>query len=123
MVVLKHFSEGELNKLTPGCSLSDMDEEFMIHLDSARDLAGIPFVLTSAYRSKSWELSHGRSGTSAHTSGHAVDISCKDSFSRERIVSALMRVGFNRIGISSTFIHVDDSLLPCHPQHVLWLYK
>lgn len=123
MVVLKHFCEGEFQKLTPACSLSDMDEEFMIHLDAARDLAGIPFVLSSAYRSKSWELSHGRSGISAHTTGHAVDILCKDSSTRERIVSALMRCGFNRIGVSKSFIHVDDSLLPCHPQHVFWLYK
>lgn len=123
MVVLKHFSEGEFNKLTPGCSLSDMDQEFMSRLDSARDLACIPFVLSSAYRSKSWELSHGRSGNSAHTTGHAVDIVCKDSSTRERIVSALLRVGFNRIGISPTFIHVDDSRLSYHPQHVLWLYK
>jgi hypothetical protein len=31
-----------------------------------------------------------------------------------------MEAGFNRIGISSTFIHVDND--PSKPEDVIWLY-
>lgn len=85
-----------------------MDTAFMLRLDEARALAGIPFVLNSAFRSYEYELDHGRSGSGYHTKGRAVDISCKDASSRYIIVKALIDAGFHGIGISNTFIHVDD---------------
>ena len=45
---------------------------------------------------------------SSHIKGLAVDISVKDSRTRFIILDALIKVGFNRIGIADTFIHVDD---------------
>lgn len=111
------FEEGEFAKCVPSCSLSQMDSAFMIRLDTARCLAGIPFVLNSAYRSPEWDKSRGRSGKSFHCVGRAVDISCKDSVSRLQIVRALIKAGFIGIGIADTFIHVDDRTFPN-----LWLY-
>ena len=51
MVTSKYFSEGEFNRCSPSCSLQDMKQTTMSKLDTAREIAGIPFVLTSAYRS------------------------------------------------------------------------
>lgn len=97
-----------------------MDQAFMNRLDRARELAGIPFVITSAYRSPEWDRGKGRSGTGAHPERVAVDIRCNTSRNRFLIVQALMHVGFNRIGIADSFIHVDGS--ETHDNMVIWTY-
>lgn len=104
---MKFFKSSEFEKCVPSCSLVDMDECFMESLDFAREKAGVPFVLNSAYRSPSWDVQHGRSGTGYHCLGRAADISCKDSYSRSKIVKACLSLGLT-CGISKTFIHVDD---------------
>lgn len=116
---LRYFTESDFQRCTPSCSVSDMDPSFLYMLDAARYVAGVPFVLSSAFRSSEYDKSKGRSGTGAHTLRCAVDIACSSSELRERIVSALVRVGFRRIGIARTFIHVDSS--PLHPA-CIWLY-
>lgn len=105
------FSETEFNKLTPSCSLNQMNREFMERLDLARRLAGIPFVLNCAYRSSEWDKSKGRSGMSYHCLGRAVDIRCNDSTNRFKIIYALLNAGFTSIGIYKRFIHVDDRIV------------
>ena len=97
-----------------------MNANTLARLDTARDLAGIPFVLNSAYRSPAHDRSKGRSGTGAHTLGRAVDIRCNTDGNRFRIIQALMKAGFRRIGIAKTYIHADDS--PNHTQNITWLY-
>lgn len=92
----------------------------MNRFDMARDIAGIPLVITSAYRSPKWDRARKRSGTGAHTLGRAIDIRCHTDRNRFLIVSALIRAGFTRIGIAKTFIHADDS--PNHSQEVTWMY-
>ena len=120
MVNSKHFKESEFNRCSPSCSLQDMQQATIDKLDKARDIAGIPFVLTSAYRSPQHDKSKGRSGTGAHTLGHAIDIRCNDSASRYKIVLALQQAGFTRIGVANSFVHADDS--PKHAQDILWTY-
>ena len=120
MVNSKYFKESEFQACSPACSLQDMDQTLMNRLDRARELAGIPFVLTSAYRSTEWDRGKGRSGTGAHTIGVAVDIRCNTSRNRFLIVQALLHVGFRRIGIADNFIHVDGSAE--HDDMVIWTY-
>lgn len=103
----RYFKESEFRSATPSCSLNDMDPDFMQKLDDARTLCSYPFVINSAYRSKEYELSKGRPGTSSHCKGLAVDISCITSICRLKMLLALLAVGFRRIGIYSTFLHVD----------------
>lgn len=117
---LKHFKEEEFRKAQPSCSLSDMDEQFMLLLDEARELAGVPFKINSAFRSHEYEISKGRSGNSRHCFGLAVDIACYTNDFRFRIVRALVAVGFHRIGIGSNFIHVDLGYKGSVP--IIWLY-
>lgn len=84
-----------------------MDGSFLEKLDEAREFAGFPFFINSAYRSPDHPESI-KNPTSSHIKGLAVDIRARDSRTRYLIIDALMHVGFNRIGISGTFIHVDD---------------
>lgn len=116
----KYFKEEEFRKATPSCSLSDMDPEFMHRLDECRDFAGIPFIINSAYRSIDYEKSKGRTGTSQHTKGLAVDIRCITNAERYRMVASLLVAGFTRIGIGSTFIHVDMGYPKAQP--IIWTY-
>lgn len=120
MITARHFSEKEFQALTPKCSLQDMKQELMDMLDRARDIAGIPFVLNCAYRSKAWDLAKKRSGNSAHTRGYAVDIRCDSSATRMKIVGACIQAGFRRLGIGETFVHVDCD--PSLPQDVIFPY-
>lgn len=115
-----YFSESEFKACSPSCSKADMQAETLCKLNNARHMAGIPFVLNSAYRSPAHDKTKGRSGTGAHTLGRAVDIRCNTIQNRFKIVDAAIRAGFTRIGIAKSFVHLDDS--PNHTQEVIWLY-
>jgi len=105
----KYFKEIEYN----------MDLDFLSKLDKAREYAGIPFVINSAYRSPEHPESI-KNPTSSHIKGLAVDIKAKDSRTRYKVLEALIHVGFNRIGIADTFIHVDDDKQKS--SNVIWTY-
>lgn len=120
MTTSKYFKEREFELCTPSCSLQDMKQSAMSKLDTAREIAGIPFVLSSAYRSSDHDRDRGRSGTGAHTLGRAIDIRCNTDRNRFLLISSLLKAGFTRIGIAKTFIHADDS--PGHTQDISWMY-
>jgi zinc D-Ala-D-Ala carboxypeptidase len=97
----------------------NMDKSFLTRLDEAREYAGIPFIINSAYRSPSHSLSI-KNPSSSHIKGLAVDIQATTSRQRGLILDGLRAVGFDRIGIANTFIHVDmDSN---KDPDVTWLY-
>jgi hypothetical protein len=96
-----------------------MDVDFLVKLDKAREFAKVPFVINSAYRSPEHPESI-KNPTSSHIKGLAVDIKATDSRTRYKVLNALMHVGFNRIGIADTFIHVDDD--KDKSQQVIWTY-
>ena len=96
-----------------------MDVDFLAKLDEAREYAEIPFIINSAYRNPEHKESI-KNPTSSHIKGLAVDIKAKDSRTRGIILEALRSVGFTRIGIAKTFIHVD--LDYSKSQNVTWLY-
>ena len=98
---------------------NNMNKNFLFVLDEAREFAGIPFVINSAYRSPEHPLSI-KNPSSSHIKGLAVDIKATDSITRFKIVKALIEVGFTRIGIADTFIHVDLDL--DKTQNVIWTY-
>ena len=120
MITSKYFSEKEFNRCTPSCSLQDMNQEFMNKLDQLRELSGIPLVINSAFRSVQYEKSKGRNGTSAHVLGVAIDIRCNDSQNRFKVLEGALKLGFKRIGVANSFIHVDISKK--HAQNVIWTY-
>jgi uncharacterized protein YcbK (DUF882 family) len=94
-------------------------------IDEARHLAGVPFKINSGYRTQAHHNSLAKKGyktakNSAHLRGFAADIHAPDSRTRYAIVQALIKVGFNRIGVANTFIHVDND--PSLPEDVIWTY-
>lgn len=113
----KYFTDDEFERVA--CSVTQCNECSLARLDRAREIAGVPFVLTSAYRSPESDRLKGRSGRGAHTLGRAFDIACRDSLTRYKIVFGAIAAGFTRIGIGSTFVHMDDSDIS-GPS--IWLY-
>lgn len=97
----------------------NMDEEFLQRLDQARAFADIPFIINSAYRSPNHPLSI-KNPSSSHIKGLAVDIKATDNATRFKIIDALLFVGFKRIGIADTFIHVDMDYEK--RQDIIWTY-
>jgi len=120
MITARFFKESEFRNANPACSLQDMHSETMRRLDLARSIAGIPFIINSAFRTVAHEKRQGRIGTSSHTTGRAVDIQCTTDRNRFLMIDALLIAGFNRIGVHKTFIHADDS--PTHTERVIWFY-
>ena len=117
MVTLTHFSPEEF-RCCCGCGagIEQMDPELLSMLDKAREIAGIPFVLSSAYRCPGHNRAVGGVAQSAHCRGYAVDIRCADSHSRFVILQALFEAGFRRIELAPTWIHADTD--PEKPQDV-----
>ena len=116
-MALKYFKISEFDD-APGTG-KNMKKDFLTKLDKARAIADVPFKITSGYRSKETNKRAGGVSTSSHLKGLAADISCKDSSTRQKIVSALIQAGFTRIGIADTFIHCDTDK---DKNDAIWLY-
>jgi zinc D-Ala-D-Ala carboxypeptidase len=88
-------------------------------LDRAREYSGIPFYLTSTLRTEETNKACGGVSDSSHLKGLAVDIRANTSEQKFKIMTALIAIGFKRIGIYPNHIHCDIDKLK--PQDVLWL--
>ena len=122
----KNFNSSEFDSPDLKGSGENMKDEFMELLQESRTIADCSFRITSGFRTQFYHDELGRRGyktsksRSAHQDGYAADISCKDSKKRWFIVNSLLFAGFNRIGIASTFIHVDNS--PKKTPNCIWTY-
>lgn len=115
---LRYFELGEFECRC--CERNDMVMEFLLKLDRARHLAGVPFKVNSGFRCPSWNQFNGGTPTSSHLIGLAADISTPTSWEYFQILKALFDVGFTRIGVGKKFIHVDDD--PGKPGELIWTY-
>lgn len=107
----KYFSDSEIVGL---------DTKLVEMLDKAREIAGVAFKINSGFRTPEQNKKVGGVKDSSHMSGKAVDIACTSDSNRHKIITALLTVGFNRIGIAKTFLHCDiDST---KSSNVIWLY-
>lgn len=124
-MVLNYFnfqefdSPDEIGSGMPTDQGGKMNKEFLFKLDEARMLAGTPFRITSGYRTEAHNKKVKGVKGSSHTKGCAVDIAVNSGLQRSAIVCALAKVGFTRIGIAKTFVHVD---LDKEKQNSIWLY-
>ena len=124
-MVLNYFnfqefdSPDEIGSGMPTDQGGKMNKEFLFKLDEARMLAGTPFKITSGYRTEAHNKKVKGVKGSSHTKGCAVDIAVNSGLQRSAIVCALAKVGFTRIGIAKTFVHVD---LDKEKQNSIWLY-
>lgn len=94
----KFFSETEVKGL---------DEKLVSKLDSAREIANFPFLITSGLRTCAANQAAMGVEASSHLSGKAVDLAVTDSRQRFLMVRALLAAGFRRIGAYDRHVHVD----------------
>jgi len=120
MIKLKNFNISEFDSPDLVGSGELMDSSFLLMLDEARELAGTSFTITSGYRTDAHNSKVGGVANSSHRIGKACDISCRDSRKRSKIITALIAVGFTRIGVASSFIHVDNDM--AKSQDAIWTY-
>lgn len=106
-----YFKESEVIGLKP---------ELVSRLDRARDIAQIPFKITSGLRTVAENKKAGGVEDSSHLSGLACDIACVSSDARWKIINALLKAGFTRIGVGETFVHCDVDT--SKPGNVIWHY-
>ena len=115
----EYFTDTEL-RCKCGCGLENTTSLHKSMLYTARELAGISFVVTSGSRCEKHNKEVGGKPNSDHLTGEGTDIKCTVSGNRFIILEAAIKAGFTRIGIGKTFIHLGSS--EKHPQEVIWLY-
>ena len=94
-----------------------MGFEFMLWLDSVREKAGVPIVITSSYRDKAYNKKVGGAPDSAHVDVpcNSVDIGMRPrpsdpnwNYSRFQIIKAALDLGCQRIGTyANGSLHLD----------------
>lgn len=99
--------------------VQNLDLNLVMMLDQARDRAGIPFIITSGFRTPEHNAEVGGAKNSAHLRGNAVDIKANNDLERYRILEALWFYNANRIGIYNDHIHVDND--PTLTPRVIWV--
>ena len=117
---LKYFTYEEFDSPDVQGSGQLMNEELLNMLDVVRKKYGKSIVINSGYRTAKHNAKVGGTLESSHTKGLAVDIACNNSTDRFKLEGILREVGFKRIGMGSTFIHVDID--KDKAQNVLWTY-
>ena len=118
----RYFKSKEFDSPDDPGSGSEMDKLFVARLDQLRDTVGEPLRINSGFRTEKRNASAAVKGkkNSAHLRGLAADILCTNSKLRFKILLAAVYMGFQRIGIGKTFIHLDDD--SSLPREVIWLY-
>jgi len=117
---LKYFTLSEFDSPDLEGSGSRMDATLLEMLDSLRDRYGKPLRITSGYRTAEHNAAVGGVPDSSHMRGYAVDIAATSSRERHDIIKLAMEVGFDRIGVANTFIHLDID--PNKPDRCVWKY-
>jgi len=117
---LKYFKYEEFDSPDLKGSGNLMDKRLLEMIDKARGIYGKPMRVNSGYRTKSHNRKVGGVDSSSHLKGLAIDVACVKSNDRFKMLNALLEVGFNRIGVASTFIHVDID--KNKSKNVIWTY-
>lgn len=115
----KYFSLSEFDCPSLPNSGKNMDINFINKLEQAREIAGIPFRITSGFRTAEHNEKVGGVKNSSHIKAVAADVAVGSGNERYIILNALIRAGFKRIGIAKTFIHCDTD---ADKNNSVWVY-
>jgi len=113
----KFFSTKEFDCKETG--KNEMSIKFLHRLDELRGNCGFPFKITSGYRSKEHSAEVHKKTPGQHVLGVAADIAVSNGTQRRKIVEEALKMGFKGIGVSSSFVHVDDRVSDIG---VMWTY-
>jgi hypothetical protein len=117
----KHFTFEEFDSPdAPGSGREHMDPQFIRKLDNIRSRVGLPFFITSGYRTEAHNRSVGGAANSSHMRGLAADIAAPTDAMKRSIARASIAEGITRIGWGRTFIHLDDDR--AKQQQTVWGY-
>ena len=116
----KYFNYEEFDSPDLKGSGKNMSDELVNMLDIARKKYGKSMIINSGYRTSGHNEKVGGKTTSSHLKGLAVDIACSNSVDRFKLYDILREVGFKRIGVGNTFIHVD--IYKDKSPKVFWVY-
>ena len=111
---MKHFKYSEFDqKGLSGSGQMYMNEYFLALMDSLRERCGFPIIITSGYRSPTYNNKVSTTGLNGpHTTGKAADIKVFGE-QAHMILREATELGFSGIGISQKgdheerFIHLD----------------
>lgn len=126
---MKYFKYEEFDEPgSPGSGAKYMDSTMLAMVDTLRERCGFPIVVSSGYRSPSYNASVSKTGeTGPHTTGKAVDIKVSGEQAYVLLRHAFL-MGFTGIGISqkgdhqSRFIHLDILGFDFGPRPRVWSY-
>ena len=111
----------------PCCKVEKMFDGFIERLQLAREIAKVPFKITSGYRCERYQVNlkdrgyKVAKGTSPHEKGIAADIYISNDQNRFKIIEALKVAGIERMGYASNFVHADMD--PDRNPKRYWHYK
>jgi len=114
----KHFEYSEFD--CKCCHENNISINLVKMLDCARDLTNQKFIINSGYRCEKHNAEINGMPDSSHLIGKAVDIEADNDNEKFEILSALLAIGFKRIGIGKNFIHCDID--NNKPLNVIWCY-
>jgi len=95
-----------------------MSPNFIKKLDLLRGACGFSFQITSGYRSPNHSLEKVKKTPGQHSLGLAADVYVSGGRQRMQLVRHATALGFNGIGVSKAFVHVDIR----EDKSVLWCY-
>lgn len=104
-----------------GCGLLVIDTDFLHRLDALRESLGFPLMLTSFSRCAKHNAAQGGAESSDHLAGWGADVRVLSSATRFKVVDRALSLGFHRIGIARSFVHLGG-IGSSNPQEVMWLY-
>jgi hypothetical protein len=124
MYDLDYFKKEEF-ECKCGCGLSNPSPVLVKMLNITRYFANMKIKINSGTRCEEHNRQEGGSETSSHlikasAYSSAVDIGCRDAMERGKLLPALIKAGFRRIGIGDTFIHADIDPRKNTPR--MWTY-
>ena len=99
-----------------------MDNKLLSMLVELQVTTGYPVFsnINSAVRTQQWNKKVGGVSNSSHLKCQAVDIGVPNKGVRDQLVMVAREVGFKRIGVGNTFVHLDVDILKS--QYVAWGY-
>lgn len=103
---LKHFKPEEFT-MDGKPVFNKMNPDFLVKLDTCRELSGIPFRITSSFRTPEKNRRVGGSPGSMHLKGRAVDIECESGEDRAIIIKTALNLGLS-VGVMRAGLHLDD---------------